>query len=422
MRHLLRGANRSTLWMLVAQGLNFAAMLFPALGGRLDLLTPLVMVSAIAGITCHTTTLAFASVHLGIVDEHDRAVSVVTSLRGNVCGAAALGLAAAAAAPFSRVLATTLALSAIFSLCQGLYVITTTVAIRLGDHRRFARARMTYALLNIASTVTVTLLVDWSPALAATGALAYLGSAAVAVLGRRDGLRAPGVTWSDQRTYARRCWQATVSNLMGGLAIQAGALATGLFGALADTWAGVVRITGGFSTIAQQVVAPGFDMRLSQEIRGGAAADRRHVVRKALVMAVALTLVTVAAVLVTLVWSQSHGQADTRLSDVLLMTLLYTTGAILPTTTNKFLVVLGYQGAQFAWVGAKLAATVAALVFLRESSLLFAIASLEGLFAVAYVMILLAHRGQIAPRRGRDVASQGADPAPDAPTLGGTDA
>lgn len=382
--------------MLAAQGLNFVAMLVPVLLGRLDEVAFLVIVGAIGLISALTFSSAFPSVYPGIAQRSARIVSVVASTGVLLAAGALFVLVAVVGFLAGAEWALVLLLSAILMLAQGAYLITTTILVQQNDLPRFAVTRSVYAVANLLGTVAALAFFSVNYSLAVSAIACFSLASIVAVFGRlRRGAFAVREAFPSMRqlfTYVRSNWAATSSGLFAGLAFQSSSLATGFLGSYAGLWASVVRVSGGFASTSQQVIAPLFEMQLSLAIREGRGHELRRLMVRSTALALGLSLLAFGAVVATLVIGGALAPAivsdDERLL-VLAVIFAYTIGAVLPSISSKFMVMGGRQKAYFVWVACKLALTVVAVLWLRGLEMLTALSVIELVAALAYVAILV---------------------------------
>lgn len=394
MRSTRYGAVISTFWTLIAQGFNLIAMLAPLVLGKLSNVAVLVFIGAIAVIVTYTFTFSFPSLFPSIVGRRERVISFSASLLGICVAAAVIGAIAIVGVISGASWAPTLYWVAVLSFCQGVYVIAVTVLIRGGDHRRFALTRIAYSIFNVTSAILASLFVASEFGLTAAVAASFAFGALVAALGRiADFLRIVRRQFPQPRElwrYVRLNWAATISALFTVLAFQTSSLATGFLGGYAGVWAGVVRVSGGFAGISQQVISPIYDMRFSRAVRVGDPEFRRISI-SSLGLGLALAAASYVGVIVTFYLNtRAQGSVNPlhQGPEIYFISAAYTVGALFPSVAGKFVVMLGHQKAYFIWVLGKLLLTASALLFLRNLELITSLALLELLAAVSYAILL----------------------------------
>lgn len=391
----------SSLGSLGAQGLNFVALLLPIFFGRLDQVAILVVTSAIAGISAFTFTFAFSSIYPGITDSESRKQSFGAAVIGVMTSSILLVLIGAAIALFAAPWGIVVFWSGVVTLCQGLYLVATTVLVQQLRHGRFAATRIAYATVNVLLTLLFSVVLLNPYGLVMAAAVCFAIGAAVASWGKitalRDHLAADRLNLRDAASYVRANWAATLSNLFAGLAFQSSALATGFLGSFAGSWAGIIRVAGGFAGISQQVVSPPYDMRLSSAIRIGSALQIRRTILTTIIFGLAMAIsayVAVWGIFFFSIFVSSRTLEVGSALPVLLTGGIYTFGVLIPSVCSKFLVMLGHQKPYFAWVLSKLGFTAVALTLLRGLDLLLALACLELLSATAFVLLLVFYRNR----------------------------
>lgn len=385
----------STLSMLAAQGLNFVAMLVPVLFGRLHEVAFLVIVGAIALISALTFSFAFPSVYPGLAQRSARVESVVAATTGLLVASVLFVAAAVVGFITGAEWSLIILLSAMLMLAQGAYLITTSILVQQNDLPRFALTRSVYAISNLLGTIAALAFFSVEYSLAVSAIVCFSVASVIAVFGRlRRGTLAVLAVFPSLRqllNYVRSNWAATTSGLFAGLAFQSSSLATGFLGGYAGLWASVVRVSGGFASTAQQVVAPIFEMQLSAAIRENRRGEVRRMIVRSTLLASGLSLLAYVAIVATLMVGGALSPAvigDAERSLVLAVIFAYTIGAVLPSISSKFMVMGGRQRTYFLWVACKLLVTAVTLILLRGLEMLVALSIIELLSAIAYVAIL----------------------------------
>lgn len=392
-RILARPSRRavSMVISLAAQGMNFVAMVVPVVLGRFDAVAALLLCSAFSTISVHSASFAFPSIYPSLRETEDRSVSVKVCCLGlTAASSIMLVLGAILAASHHGYLGSILITSSLLTLTMGAYVTVTTLAISSMAHRSFSKTRLVYALVNIGLTCAISLLE--LPAIALSlAAVATFGIAFAYCYGdlRREGIlqaRADPVQLTRQQAFAylRRARSAAGANLLGGLAAQSSVFAIGLLGPFGNTWAAAIRIVGGFGGVAQQVVAPQFEMDFAKGLRDETATG--GLIYRGVAIGGLLALGTCVAVEISLFLGDSGW--DVIPIELRVGYLLYTIGILTPTVVSRMLVMAGGARKQLTWIVLKIVSTAAVLAIFHNEGLGLALGLTELAFGVAFALLI----------------------------------
>lgn len=389
------GGGRDLFGRLMAQGLNFLAMMVPIVAGRYDAVAFLLTAGAISVIGSTTGALAVQSLLPAVIGWRKAIVAARSGLLGLVSVAAVLCLVSLGVSRFGSLRVGTLFFAAAaVSLPQGAHQIVVSLLIRSGDIRTFTRARLGYSVANLAGTVLVTLCLKTAWSLALATACAY--SVAIVISWHSAHIRrvwmlirSAKMPLASSWVYVREVRPAVVSALASNLAFQAGALLTPLMGPFSLAWASVARITGGFGGVGVQVVAPPIEMRFAKALRAGERQERSRAFRVAVRSGLALGCGTLLAQAV--LWSVQGLPIEADPSDVRLMVVamaVYVTATLLASTIQRMLVMSGGQRVMLVLTLARLALVAFGFIGLRDLPLLVFVCSVEGVFGMTYLLML----------------------------------
>jgi hypothetical protein len=261
---------------LVGQGLNFLAMLLPIVGQETGQLAYLMLPLALATVLSRTSILGFHSRYLTVPEDRRRAatsVSFTTLFSTTVlCGIVALvlqltvpGVTGAAIAGWTAFLVIT----------NGLYFMSVAVATQEQRMDVYSTARLWYGIVNIVLTGIVVFAVPFQAGLVVVAGVNPLVGALLILARTRN--RVLTDVWRDRRSlpdadhrrYLTGSARATGATFLSECGFQIQGFLTPFLGQYQEAWAVVVRLTGGFGTLAQQVIAPGFEARIAAAIRDG---------------------------------------------------------------------------------------------------------------------------------------------------------
>lgn len=373
--------------LVLAQVFNLITLLIPVLLGNSEQVATLVFVSAVGSIATHTFTLSFISVYPGIAEQPLKigfaktAASMILVFSLIVVGAGVY-LWARGDDPLMF-----FSLAAMI-VTQAAYVMATTRLIARGDLNKFSRARMVYASTALILTILAGMLADWTFALVWASSLAFGTAAVVAVF--REPYRvifSPAVSASGP-VVLKKFWRSGLSSLIGGIGAQAASLLLPLAGQYSSLWAMTIRITTGFGTIAQFVVAPPLDARFASAARAGDRIEQSRLTRLSALAGVALAGTSaLAACIVLFAFSQDSARVDLGIACI--ATILFCVGGIAPAVSSKFLLTAGAQTGQLMIAIGKLIAVSLVAFFLTSAGLVLALSVIELLAAIAYFAVLV---------------------------------
>lgn len=262
-----------------------------------------------------------------------------------------------------------------------------THLIRLGNASAYAKFRLSYGVLNLSLTVLACLLVGWTPALVASASLVFLGMALVAVYPHRkrmlSALRQPEpIRWRQMASYSRQFLKASLGNFTAGIAFQISAFFVPMAGSYSNAWASVLRLTGGFATISQNVIAPSFEMAFSDAVRSKNRNRVKKEVARAALFGLCISVPFAIAAVATAVLTVGFDPASDRAGHVFLIAAtMYAFAVLTPAIALKYLVLLGAQKSYIGWAVLKACSMVGVVLFLEGLPLVVGFAAVEFLFA-----------------------------------------
>lgn len=381
-------------WLgLAGQGLTFIAMFAPLVWARFDQLSYLLVSSAGSTVLAYTVTLAFSSLFPRIADPGEMTSSLRVSLGLLVCSSALLTVVALAVSAWDTSWARTLVGWSSMTLFQGLYLMSTGIAVREGRYSAIPVGRLIYGGVLAALTVTACVLGGPVWSLVAATCLAYLlGATYIA------SMMLPRVrqifTGSDATTrptswqYFRSSFAAGLSQALNGTASQLSVLILPGLGAFHDAWTAILRLVGGFGTVSQQLIAPALDIDLSTRVRDRDFGQVARLLRKellvgALVAAAAAVLAACFFLFTPALRGLSNGQVVT----IVVCMVCYAFGVLTTSVMFNSLILVGGDRHRVLWAGAKSLCILGIIVFAGPHKLVGSVA-VEVLFAVVYAAIV----------------------------------
>lgn len=292
---------------LFGQGLNFLAMLLPILGGETGQLAYLMVPLSLGTILSRSSILAFHARYLTLPDRKRGVATSVSAAMLMVTTVTTLVVAGVVylVAPSSGV-AGVIAWAGYITFTNGIYFMAVAVATQEKAMATYSRARFWYGVANILLTAVVVFLLPFRSGLVVVAGLTTLLGAAIILPRTANSVIGPLYTGRaalldhDHRAYLRESGGATAGTFLGELGFQLQGLLTPLFGQYQELWASVVRITGGFGSLAQQVVAPGMEARIAGSIRAGDEKTTRRLCIRALGGGLAFSILCAVALLASL--------------------------------------------------------------------------------------------------------------------------
>lgn len=228
----------------------------------------------------------------------------------------------------------------------------------------YSRVRFLYGVVNIVATCVVVFAIPVREGLIYVAALNYVVGAML--LARATSQRVgtaikqewsslvsfPAVFASPLRSYIREHKEATTGTFFGDIGFQIQGMVTPVLGSYANAWAIVVRLYGGFLTLAQQVVSPSFEAPASKAIRNDDLDGYRVQLRIATIVAVILGVGTALIQYAAIVWNDRAYIGAEYLPLFVALSLYATTGMV-SAMLSKYPVIVGKQRGYMVWSGAR---------------------------------------------------------------------
>ncbi|MGO2801565.1 hypothetical protein ACTXMA_05530 [Corynebacterium variabile] len=282
---------------LFGQGLNFLAMLLPIIGQETGQLAYLMLPLALATVLSRTSILSFHSKYTTIDDgmtETATATSAVTLLSATalcfVVGVSTMTFPAMSSSDLPSFAIWT----AVLLLTNGIYFMSVAIATREQRMDVYSTARLVFGVTNIVVTALVVFIVPFQAGLIVAAALNPL-IGAVLILSRTSN-RVFDTLWrekarlidSEHRGYLVDSARPTGGVFLAEIGFQFQAFITPFLGPYQEIWAVVVRLTGGFGTLAQQIIAPPCEAKIAHCIRTGDIIGTRRWCRTVIFVGLAL--------------------------------------------------------------------------------------------------------------------------------------
>ena len=348
---------------LIGQALNFVAMVVPVVAKQPGMVAYMLFPVSLGMIVSRTMTLSYHSVYLRLPDDR---LSFSTAASGFMAmvGTVVLGIVGVALmwlhpAWSARVLWAMLATVAIT-----VYNMYVAITIREDRMDVYSRVRFLYGVVNIVATCVVVFLVPVREGLIYVAALNYVVGAVLLARATNQQVGAtikrewsslvafPSVFASPLRSYIREHKEATTGTFFGDIGFQIQGMVTPVLGSYANAWAIVVRLYGGFLTLAQQVVSPSFEAPASKAIRNNDPNGYRVQLRIATVVAVVLGVGTALVQYAAIVWNDRAYLGADYLPLFVALSLYATTGMV-SAMLSKYPVIVGKQRGYMVWSGAR---------------------------------------------------------------------
>lgn len=378
---------------LVGQGLNFVAMLLPIVGQETGQLAYLMLPLALATVLSRTSILGFHSRYLTVPEDRRRAATSVSfgTLTGAavLCGLVAVILQLTVPHDGSGAVA---GWTAFLVITNGLYFMSVAVATQEQRMDVYSTARLWYGIVNIILTSVVVFIVPFQAGLIVVAGVNPLVGTILILSRTRNRIisevRHDGRALFDNghRRYLTGSLRATGATFLSECGFQIQGFLTPFLGQYQEAWAVVVRLTGGFGTLAQQVIAPSFEARIAAAIRVG---DRTATARWCRICAAGGIVLGVACAVVqagALVFSL-HG--DPSLTTMMLvLTSVYCVASLSTNLSVKIPLMKNHDRAFLAWSAGRLLLLVC-LLATSGGVLLTGIVVVQTVAAAVFLVIAL---------------------------------
>ncbi|MEJ6549805.1 hypothetical protein PQI66_09645 [Corynebacterium sp. USCH3] len=377
---------------LFGQGLNFLAMLLPVVGQETGQLAYLMLPLALATVLSRTSVLGFHSRYLTLAGPLQRtatSVSLGTLVLTTLCCAGAAGVLAATGATAAAVVA---GWTALLVLTNGVYVMAVAVATQEQRMGVYSTARLVYGIVNVLVTVGVVFVVPFQAGLVVAAVVNPLVGATLILTRTRNRLVTvfvgdlPRIVDRDHRAYLAVSSRATGATLVSECGFQIQGFLTPFLGQYQEIWAVVVRLTGGFGSLAQQVIAPSLEARIAAAIRDGDTPLTRRWCR--ICAAGGLVLGVLCAVVQTGALVLALPEDDALTPPVLTATAVFCVASLATNLSVKIPLMKGHDRGFLVWSVGRLVPLVA-LVATSGAVLLGGIVVVQTLAAVAFLAIAL---------------------------------
>lgn len=312
---------------LIGQGLNFLAMLLPIIGLETGQLAYLMLPLALSTVLSRTSILGYHSRYLTLPAQTQRtatSTSLLSLLTTTVLCLAVGAFADAFFSPEDHHILQVAGWTAMLMVTNGIYFMAVAVVTQEERMDIYSIARLAFGIVNVAITTVVVFFVPFQAGLIVAAAVNPVVGA-VLILSRSNN-RIVTELWADRRVFADREHRAYLSGsrkATGGVFLaEAGfqfqGFITPFLGPYQELWAVVVRLTGGFGTLAQQLVAPPMEARIGAAIRGGDSAGTRRWCRRSIQIGLLLGLISAAVQIGAVFFSLPGDDAVTPYSLILI--------------------------------------------------------------------------------------------------------
>ncbi len=399
-------------WLgLAGQGLTFIAMFAPLVWARFDQLSYLLISAAGAVVLAYSVTLAFSSLFPRLASPGELTTSLRTSLATLVIACGLLAMAAVAASFLRPSWSMALAGWASMTFFQGLYLMSTGLAVRDGRYKAIPIARLIYGAVLASLTIAACVLGGPRYSLVAATCLAYVLGAGYIIsamwdrvhgifMGREpvmprralgiefDPVAATSMVRPSWRQYLKTSGEAGLSQALNGTASQLSVLILPGLGAYHNAWTAILRLVGGFGTVSMQLVAPALDIELSTAIREGDHHHAQRVLRReffvgTLVGVVALFLAAIFFIFTPALKGLNSGQIVT----IIICVIVYAIAVLSVSVMFNAMILVGGDRPRLVWAAVKSVCIVAVLFFGGNFKLVASVA-VETVFAVAYAVMV----------------------------------
>ncbi|WBT08107.1 hypothetical protein PAB09_09395 [Corynebacterium sp. SCR221107] len=337
---------------MFGQGLNFIAMLLPVLGKEAGQLAYLMFPLALAALLFKIGSLSFHVRYLTLSDSK-REIGTAVSMMGLVVVSiltAAVGTVVWAWSPhWGQVLVW----SGLLTFSHGLFYMAVAVVITEKREAFYGRVRLVYGILNFLLTAIVVWVLPFQAGLIMVAFLITFVAGIWMIMRCENNLFAPlwrsgGQCFHAQgRQYVRESTRTTSAVFISDIGFQIQGFLTPLMGSYQEVWAIVVRLSGGFGTVGQQIIAPFFETKMAASIRDDDVQTAESTALKAQMTGIALALATIPIQIGAIIFAVDGPIEDASL--VYIFISIYAFGLLASSTNIKAPYILGHEKAMVAW-------------------------------------------------------------------------
>lgn len=253
---------------IIGQAFNFLAMLLPVFAGRADMIAFLIFPLAVAYILARFSSLAFHVQYLTQRTDSEKSICFKASTLSLVFISGLILAVAVIAWVLLNEMALQMLSIGLLTFSQGLYFIYSTILIRENALTEFAAMRFFFGVVNCLTTVAACYGYRSLFALVAATAFTNFSSAVFVIgIGSKKGHlpKFRGKTVG----YVTRAFPAMMGVLLADVSSQIQSLLVPFMGPYKEFWAAMQRLGGGLGTVAQQILAPPLEARLSRIVTSG---------------------------------------------------------------------------------------------------------------------------------------------------------
>lgn len=372
---------------MFGQGLNFIAMLLPVLGKEAGQLAYLMFPLALAALLFKIGSLSFHVRYLTL-NEAKREIGTAVSMMGLVVVSILTAAMGAVVWVWSPHWGQVLVWSGLLTFSHGLYYMAVAVVIAEKREAFYGRVRLVYGILNFLLTAIAVWVLPVQAGLIVVAFLITFVTGMWMVLRCYNNLFAPlwrsgGHCFHAQgRQYVRESTRTTSAVFISDIGFQIQGFLTPLMGSYQQVWAIVVRLSGGFGTIGQTIIAPFFETKMAAAIRDEDFPMAESTALKAQMTGIALALATIPIQIGAIIFAVDGPIEDASL--VYIFISIYAFGLLASSTNIKAPYILGHEKAMVAWSIVRFI-TVLPLLLTQGLTLLALVSGVQIAVAIALV-------------------------------------
>ncbi|WP_155895137.1 hypothetical protein [Corynebacterium vitaeruminis] len=336
----------------IGQGFNFLAMLLPVFGKEASQLAYLMFPLSLSLVLFKLGSLSFHVRYL-ILRVNQRHIGTAVSLSGLIFLSALTSILGAVIANWSSYWGMLLVWGGLLTFSHGLYYMSVAVVITEQREAFYGKVRFAYGLINFVLTAAVVWLVPFQAGLVVVTFLNtiltgmwMMSRCENSLVGSLRGA-IPQVFGKEGSRYARESWRTTSAVLVSDIGLQIQGFLTPLMGAYQELWAIVVRLSGGFGTLGQQIIAPVFEIRIAEAIRGKAFSRAGAWAFKAQLTGISLAIAVIPIQIASIVFATSQSVPQQTLA--ITMISIYTLGLVSSSVSMKSPYILGHERGMLWW-------------------------------------------------------------------------
>lgn len=389
----------------IGQAFNFVAMLLPVVGKEASQLAYLMFPLALSAVLFKLGSFAFHVRYLTL-SKDQRNIGTSVSVLGLIFTSLIAAIVGVCLSPFSMHWFLILAWSGALTISHGLYYMAVAVVIVEQRSELYGRIRVAYGTINLLLTVLVVFVFPFRAGLTLVAFLVTFLTGVLMLRFCENNLIVPTRSHFKRSiskvgvSYITESTRATGAILLADIGFQVQGFLTPLMGNLQEIWAVTMRLTGGFSTVGMQIIAPTFEMKVSDAIR---TEDTRQAIKwskYSILAGLTLSILVVPMQLGAILFATDTTSVAPELQMIMVMVSVYALGSLITSVGSKMPFLLGHETGMFLWAIMRISLSLP-LLLTHDLGLLTGLALLQMVMALLQVRLSLSLFGRVE-RKGNN--------------------